>query len=92
MCTNDQSMKRHFFHVRDPTQGVLGYNHIFWLHFEISHFCKFWPSLLTGGCAFELVGDKLQLSEGGTECTAQCPRCQLGCSCSKKIHGHIILL
>ena len=24
--------------------------------------------------------------------TAQCPRCQLGCSCSKKIHGHIILL
>ena len=69
MCTNDQSMKRHFFHVRDPTQGVLGYNHIFWLHFEISHFCKFWPSLLTGGCAFELVGDKLQLSEGGTECT-----------------------
>ena len=24
--------------------------------------------------------------------TAQCPRCQLGCSCSKKIHGQIILL
>ena len=24
--------------------------------------------------------------------SAQCPRCQLGCSCSKKIHGHIILL
>ena len=23
---------------------------------------------------------------------AQCPRCQLGCSCSKKIHGKIILL
>ena len=24
--------------------------------------------------------------------SAQCPRCQLGCSCSKKIHGKIILL
>ena len=34
---------------------------------------------------------KLSLS-WATRISALCPRCQLGCSCSKKIHGHIILL
>ena len=69
MCTNDQSMKRHFFKYETQLKVFWGITTIFGCFLKFPFFFKFWPSLLTGGCAFELVGDKLQLSEGGTECT-----------------------
>ena len=42
--------------------------------------------------AVQNFNSDLSSEESTSSPSAQCPRCQLGCSCSKKIHGHIILL